>query len=454
MIAQLQVAIPDVYVGEDGVARLLFTIESGQFETLSMAMQLLLEDMYIRTATLSALRLHGLDYNLPVHEGSKSFGALTFSGDGGTYIPLGTRAVYDPGSGVDPIFFETITDGSIPNPGTPTAPVAAVGAATGMTGDYEYAVTFVTAEGETVQGLDSNIVSVSNQKVNLSSIPLGGAGTTKRRIYRQKGGTGNYNRVAEITDNTTTTYTDSMSDGTAATQPTAPADDNAHAITLNAQSMLSGTENNVAPGTITELSGSSGSITSVFNQAAFTDATDVEDSENYRRRLLERIRQPETGSAADLKVWAEDVPGVETATVFPNDNLGVATAGHVTVRIAGPDGSVPGAATIQAVIDEIAAKDMANVTLHVGTFTAVSTNVTVDVTTESTYTLGDVTPAVQQAISDYINSLAVGGTLYLAGIVDSIFGLPGIVNVTVTSPGSDQTTTATQKRTPGTLTVT
>lgn len=455
MLAQLQVAVPDAYVGEDAMQRILLAIDAGQFETLSLAMQLLVEDMYIRTASMTALRLHGMDYNLPVHEGTKSFGQLTFTGDGGIYIPLGTRALYDPGAGIDPTFFETITDGNIPNPGVPIAPVAAVGASTGLTGDYEYAVTFVTAEGETLQSIDSNIVSVSNQKVNLSAIPLGGPGTINRRIYRQKGGTGSYFRVATITDNTTTTLTgENMSDGTAATQPTAPVFDNAHALTLNAQSMLVGTENNVLPGTITALSGASGSITGVFNQAAFSGGTDIEDTENYRRRLLERIREPETGSPADLKVWAEDVPGVDTATVFANDNLGTATPGHVTVRIAGPDGTTPNAATIQAVLDEITSRDMANVTIHVGTFTAVPTNVTVDVTTDSTFTTGDVTPAAQQAIINYINDLAVGGTLYLAGIVDAVFGLPGIIDAVVTTPGSNQTTAATSKRTPGTITIT
>lgn len=48
--------------------------------------------------------------------------------------------------------------------------------------------------------------------VNLTSIPLGGAGITARRIYRTYNGGSAYYFVAEIRDNTTTTYTDSYED--------------------------------------------------------------------------------------------------------------------------------------------------------------------------------------------------------------------------------------------------
>jgi uncharacterized phage protein gp47/JayE len=58
------------------------------------------------------------------------------------------------------------------------------------------------------------------------------------------------------------------------------------------------------------------------------------------------------------------------------------------------------------------------------------------------------------AISDYINGLDVGATLYVAGIIDSVFGLPGIADVTISNPVVNQATAATSKRTPGVITVT
>jgi uncharacterized phage protein gp47/JayE len=97
---------------------------------------------------------------------------------------------------------------------------------------------------------------------------------------------------------------------------------------------------------------------------------------------------------------------------------------------------------------------MANITIHVASFTEVATNVSVDVTLEEGFTLGEVTASVQLAIAEYINELDVGETLMLAGITAAVFNLPGISDVVVTSPIANQITAATSKRTAGTITVT
>src|SRR4029077_7894345 len=127
------------------------------------------------------------------------------------------------------------------------------------------------------------------------------------------------------------------------------------------------------------------------------------------------------------KAWAEAVPGVESATVFTN----TPAPGSVTVRISGPGGSVPSAQVITNVQAALAEQDLANITIIVAAFTSIATNVTVDVTTSGTYTLADVTPSVQAAITNYINSLPVGGTLYISGIIDSVFGMAGVADITV-----------------------
>jgi hypothetical protein len=99
------------------------------------------------------------------------------------------------------------------------------------------------------------------------------------------------------------------------------------------------------------------------------------------------------------------------------------------------------------------AMDWANVTFHVGVFTPTVTAVTYDVTLDTGYTLLDVTPSVTQAANDYINSLDVGETWRHTGAEAAVWGLPGILDVVVTSPASNQATGATSKRTPGVITV-
>jgi uncharacterized phage protein gp47/JayE len=451
MLAQLLAAIPDAYTGDDGVLTIVFQVEAGQLENLYLAHQLLLEDMFIQTASYDALLLHGAQFGLQPGVGTVSAGTLTFEGAGGTYIPIGSEVGYDPGGGLDVIYFLTTTDGTIPDPGSPTAPTAAVNATAGnLNGTYEYMVTFVTAGGETLPSPVSNAITPVNQQANLSAIPIGGSGTTARNIYRAKNGSGNWRLVHTISDNTTTAYTDNTTDATHDTGALAPTVDTAHQVTVNAQSEDSGTAGNVGIAAVTELTNAPADLIGVSNPTAFTGGTEPEDTEDFRQRLLAFAQNPYTGSAADLETWAEAVDGVEQATVFPN----TPGPGQVTVRITGPGGTVPGSDVVAAVQSALNAQDLANVTITVTTFTAVSTNVTVQVVLDSTYALSDVAQSVTDAIANYINSVDVGGTVYVSGIIAAITGLPGIVDVTVTTPTTNQTTAATSKRVPGTITVT
>jgi uncharacterized phage protein gp47/JayE len=451
MLAQLVAAIPDAYVGEDGNWRITFEIEAGQLENLYLAHQLLLEDSFISTASYTALLRHGETYQLAPKEGTPSTGLLKFEGPGATFVDIGTEVAYDPGGGLDPIFFETTSSGTIPNPGNPTAPTVAINATAGnLNGLYEYEVTFITASGETLPSPISASVSPVNQQVNLTVIPLGGTGTSQRKIYRRKNGAGDFRLVTTINDNTTTVYTDNITDATVNGNPLAPTTDTAHAVVVNGQAQAPGVEGNVIIGGISILSDAPASLTGVVNTTAFVGGSEPEDTEDFRQRLLTAIQNPQTGSPADLKAAAENVVGVETASVFEN----TPTAGTTTVRIAGPGGIIPDT-TVQAnVLAALLAVGYANMGIVVGTFTAVPTNVTVDVTTSGTFTLGDVTASVQQAITDYINSLPVGVTLRRSWIVDAVIGLNGIDDVDVTTPATNQATAATEKRTPGTITVT
>jgi uncharacterized phage protein gp47/JayE len=451
MLAMLTAAIPDAYVGEDGNWRITFEIQAGQQENLYLANQLLLQDMFIQTASQSALQRHGDQYGLPMKLGTKAQGTLQFQGDGATYIPIGTEVGYDPGGGLDVIFFNSTTAGTIPNPGIPTAPTLAdAGAGALPAGTYEYAVTFVTASGETAIGIDSSSLAVAvNHNINLTAIPLGGPGTTARRLYRRVNG-GAWGLLASasptLANNTTTTITDT---GFAATSPP-PDVSTAQGITVNAEAQNTGVEGNVGVGTITVLTNTPSTLVGVTNPTAFTGGSDPEDTEDYRDRLLEWVRSPGTGSNDDLKAIAEGVSGVGSATIFENTPV----AGTTTVRIAAPGGGIPSSTVIDAVQAALDAYDISNISIVVTTFNPVPTNVTVDVTTSGTYTLTDVTPSVQAAITDYINQLEVAATLKIAGIIDAVYGLAGISDIVVTTPATNQTTSAGDKRTPGTITVT
>lgn len=81
-------------------------------------------------------------------------------------------------------------------------------------GNYQYEVTFVTANGETTGGTAASITTTSgNQAVNLTAIPTGPTGTTSRKIYRTAVGGSTYGLLTTLGDNTTTTYGDTTADG-------------------------------------------------------------------------------------------------------------------------------------------------------------------------------------------------------------------------------------------------
>jgi len=453
MLADLQGAVADAYIGTDGIVYILFSIEAGQMENVLLANQILLQDCFPQTASAAALTLFGQMYGIPQKLGTWASGTVTFTGADGTYIPMGTEIGAQQAIGLDPLLYSTMADANIPNTGIPTAPITALNATAGnLTGSFEYAVTFITNVGETLQSADSNPTSATAQQINLTNIPIGGSGTVNRRIYRQKNGTGSYLLVTTIANNTATTFTDNVAD--ASLGISAPTIDTAHSVAVDAIAVQAGEASNVSPGTITMLVNTPPGITSVINVSAFLNGSDPESVEAYRTRLMIEIADPQTGSVDDLIAWATSIEGVESASVFENDNMGQSANGHVTVRIAGPGGAIPDQTTIDSVQNLLDSWDIANITIHVSTFTARTQAVTVDVTPDATHTLAEVTPGVQDAIGDYIESIPVGGTIYLSGIVDAVYGLPGVLDVVVTTPATNQVASTVQKFVAGTITVT
>lgn len=107
-------------------------------------------------------------------------------------------------------------------PAAPTA-AAATGAGLGV-GTYRYAVTFVTAKGETEAGAEAAVATTAgSQVVNVTAIPTGAAGTNTvaRRLYRTtvNGAAGSGRLLATIKDNTTTTFTDTAADAQLGDEP-------------------------------------------------------------------------------------------------------------------------------------------------------------------------------------------------------------------------------------------
>jgi hypothetical protein len=80
-------------------------------------------------------------------------------------------------------------------------------------GNYSWAITMVVPGGETIVSATSlTLAAQLNDSASLTGIPTGPYGVTARNVYRTKVGGNTYYLVGQITDNTSTSYTDLVSD--------------------------------------------------------------------------------------------------------------------------------------------------------------------------------------------------------------------------------------------------
>lgn len=114
-----------------------------------------------------------------------------------------------------PAIQSLVSDDGIASP--ITSMTAATGAAGVLSGAYSYSFLFRTALGDTAPWPGTlAAVNPSSQRVNLSNIPVGPVGVIARVLVRTVAAPADvkdYRILAVIPDNTTTTYTDNIPDG-------------------------------------------------------------------------------------------------------------------------------------------------------------------------------------------------------------------------------------------------
>lgn len=100
-------------------------------------------------------------------------------------------------------------------------------------------------------------------------------------------------------------------------------------VTVPIECTKTGTIGNTQADTIVLVSSGIKGITAVTNEAAVTGGTEEESDESLIQRILEHdqsLGDSFTGSVADYKRWAMEVPGVGSATVIPaQDDTGLIT---------------------------------------------------------------------------------------------------------------------------------
>jgi phage-related baseplate assembly protein len=164
---------------------------------------------------------------------------------------------------------------------------------------------------------------------------------------------------------------------------------------------------------------------------------DEEADEALRQRCRDKWSTLGTGSpASSYRYWALAASDeVRRVSVREHDNLGTDTDGHVTVILAGSSAGVSaGAVTDVETYIEDKRPVCAEVHVASATTTAVTISGTVTVAAASA-------TAAEASVSTNLTTLAseieIGGTVYLAAIIEQIMEPAGVINVVLTSPTAD-----------------
>ncbi|CAK0773772.1 hypothetical protein CCP3SC15_480005 [Gammaproteobacteria bacterium] len=145
-----------------------------------------------------------------------SIGVLEIDGFSAQAIPMLRTLSFEP----DLMYQDAVSkrkvlsaDMDLQVPRAPVAALVATGTGNLTNGGYTYKITCLDAEGETIPSAASNSVTIdAGHKQVTVTLPLGGTGTTSRKIYRTAASGTAYLLLATVANNTTTTYTDNIAD--------------------------------------------------------------------------------------------------------------------------------------------------------------------------------------------------------------------------------------------------
>jgi flagellar hook protein FlgE len=149
-------------------------------------------------------------------------GNLAPAGDVATTAEILTTGVLGDGSFTAPAAGATAAIASTPNAGTTTLTGNAGAGSLTATGTYQYRIVFADGPVGSVEDTEGSLsvelgpltLGAGENEIVLNNIPVDGAGSYEtRRIYRTTDGGSTYQFVDEIPDNTTTTFTDGVADG-------------------------------------------------------------------------------------------------------------------------------------------------------------------------------------------------------------------------------------------------
>jgi uncharacterized phage protein gp47/JayE len=200
---------------------------------------------------------------------------------------------------------------------------------------------------------------------------------------------------------------------------------------LPVQAVNVGTAANVAANTISQLGQSIPGIDTVNNPAAMTGGVNGETDSALRARFILFINTRYGSTYAAIQYAVTNTPGLVSYSITTNyDPNGAYDPGSFFV-VADNGSGVYSSTLVTAVQTAVAAVAGNGIRWSVIGPTLQNVSVSCSITVSTNYTLSAVEALVTTAITNYINSLPVGGYLAYSILISLAYGAsPGVENVT------------------------
>ena len=192
--------------------------------------------------------------------------------------------------------------------------------------------------------------------------------------------------------------------------------------TVNATAVESGSTGNAAANYITVITKSINSFLRVTNPSAFIGGSDIESDDSLRKRILDDIKTPSTGTnKAYYKRLAESVDGVFSASVAPR----VRGNGTINIYIAG-QGTTLNSSHVTQVQELINSQRELNVDVLVESAKTARVGVSFYLAAKGGYDYNKVKQDVLNNILAYYSTLQVGEGLFASKLGNAIAKTDGV----------------------------
>lgn len=212
---------------------------------------------------------------------------------------------------------------------------------------------------------------------------------------------------------------------------------------------LAGADGNSDVGVVLSFESPIAGVDSTATVAAggLAGGADEEGEEDYRTRILERMRAaPHGGNSTDYVAWAKEVSGVTRAWVLPfADGAGTLTVFFMRDDDVSP---IPDAGEVTTVQNYLDTKRPVTAVVTAAAPTASALNFVMHISPDNS----DTRAAVEAELEDLLQREAEpGGTILLSKILVAIGTATGVEDFTLTTPAADVTHTAGQIATMGSI---